>query len=310
MIGLTLAGSLNDAPSAVRHMTEPELGRVATTYERRVRALCDGEYPDAVALRGRLAPERWALEWNLVSWLGSAFGVERATVFELTLSNVLGLASIRLRDDIVDGDLRGYSYEEVAAALYAAALDPYRSRFASDSLLWPQLELRMGEWRAATLADGQMHHELAKRGAPLKVPAFAICLLAGRLGQFRVVESALDHALTGMVLYDHYVDWREDLAAGRWNAFVERTGKGATEREVLVSMLTTRSVTEHFELIARELEMAEDRAASIGVIGLARHLGTRRDELDSEGRAMATRYHQLAERGRSLLFHDDQAWAT
>ena len=85
--------------------------------------------------------------------------------------------------------------------------------------------------------------------------------------------------MTGLVLYDHFVDWREDMAGSRWNAFVEsaiaarpvRPGAPAPA-DVEAVMLTRPVVTSFFALIDRELRAGEQLAASVGVVNLALHL--------------------------------------
>ena len=302
-----------DPRGAVIPSSFVDMSGVAAEYESRVRGIAGGELPEAIRLAGRLDPARWELEWHLATWLGEAFGVDRPTCVEITLSNVLGLAYVRLVDDIADGESEApvSKSDELASALYGAALDVYRKRFAVASPFWSQLELRMREWRAATTSNASQSY-LAQRGAPLKISAYALCLLAGRDAAFPALASVLDRALTAMVAYDHYIDWREDIAAARWNAFVERamlTGArpprtAPTERDLLVSMLTTDLVEQHFDLIRHELELAANLAAAIGVPGLALHLQKVCDRLDHEGSETAARYAVFAGRGYSLLFHD------
>ena len=81
----------------------------------------------------------------------------------------------------------------------------------------------MTEWRAATdVRAGSLG--LPSRGAPLKISAFATSLIARDTNRFPLLEGCLDHALTAMVLYDHFCDWREDLAAGRMERVRGRSG--------------------------------------------------------------------------------------
>ena len=90
----------------MNHIPEIDVERVSAAYEARVRAVLDGDFPAALHLTDRLHPQRWALEWNLPMWLGDAFGLEPRVSAEIRLSNVLGLASIRLSDDLADESYR------------------------------------------------------------------------------------------------------------------------------------------------------------------------------------------------------------
>jgi hypothetical protein len=153
----------------------------------------------------RLPPSRWTLEWHLPLWLGDALRVDPDASRAIVLSNVLGLGSIRLQDDLADGEVAPQATEaagQLAAALYDAALEPYRAWFPPASPFWAHLERCMRAWRSATDATGGEEH-LAARGAPLKVSAFALCLLADRLVTFRALEPCLDRALEALVRYDH-----------------------------------------------------------------------------------------------------------
>ena len=108
---------------------------------------------------------------------------------------------------------------------------PYRTLFDDVSPFWAERDRLMSAWRRATTAaalrsggsaSGEaIGRDLAARGAPLKISVTGLCMLADAPRILEQLDGCLDHALTGMVLYDHFVDWREDVAAGRWNAFVE-----------------------------------------------------------------------------------------
>jgi predicted hotdog family 3-hydroxylacyl-ACP dehydratase len=287
-----------------------DVERLSAAYAIRVRAVLNGEFPGELRLSDRLDPRRWALEWNLPAWLGRHYGLEPLLSEELCLSNVLGLASIRLRDDLQDGELSAATDQRSAIhmsdRLYEEALGIYRRSFDPASEFWPQLGLRMEEWRAATMDGGSAKH-LAMRGAPLKISAFAVCLLAGRVDQFPAVGRCLDHALTAMVLYDHVVDWREDLAAGRWNAFVASAtvpggGPLSGAAGVELSMMTTDAVSAYFELIGKELNRAAALASGLGVGELETHLRRTAADLEGQGRALAARYMEISERAHQLLF--------
>src|SRR4029079_16800380 len=78
---------------------------IFAAYERRVRVVCDGEYPDALHLRGRLDPSHWVLEWSFARWVGTALGVADRIWQQIEVSNVLVLASVVWLDDLEDGEL-------------------------------------------------------------------------------------------------------------------------------------------------------------------------------------------------------------
>ena len=297
----------------MNHIPAVDVERVSAAYEVRVRAVLDGDFPAALHLADRLEPQRWALEWNLATWLGDAFGLDPVVALEISLSNVIGLASIRLGDDVADGEvpvtLGSLPTVEAGGRLQAEALAVYRRLFAPTSEFWAQVELRMSEWRDAT-ADGGSANLLQMRGAPLKISAFAVCLLTGHRQQFDVVARCLDHALAGMVLYDSVIDWREDLAEDRWNPFVEAAGVSVRRRhpgptrtsDVEVALMATDVVPNHFRQIVENLERAATLASGLGIRGLHSHLMQLAVQLDGEGDALAARYGELGARAQQVLF--------
>src|SRR5207248_6389978 len=138
---------------------------------------------------------------------------------------VLGRGSIRLRDDLADGEVSAEETRSAVAlseSLYALAVDQFRRHLPATSPFWGYLETCMRAWREST---GHMDADrLAARGAPLRISAYAVCLLTSQEAVFPIVEASIEHALTGLALYDDVGDWRSDLVAGRWNAFVAELG--------------------------------------------------------------------------------------
>jgi hypothetical protein len=162
--------------------------------------------------------------------------------------------------------------------------------------------------RSGTSASGDaIGRDLAARGAPLKISVTGLCMLAVAPRILEQLDGCLDHALTGMVLYDHFVDWREDAAAGRWNAFVEHaSARGASRRglptSVEVAMLSTDLISTYFDSIRRELLTALELAVKAGVGGLVDHLAGVERELDAQGRAIAARHLALGRSAQQLVF--------
>lgn len=295
-----------------------DLAGIRRSFEARVRSAAALDGPAAQRLVERLPAERWTLEWYLPWWLGNAFGLDPATSGDLVLGNLLGLASVRLQDDLADGDLRdtvGGDPSRVAAALYEAALAPYASRFEPGSPFWDHLHRCMATWRAATTDTGG-DHGLAARGAPLKIAVFAECLLADRIGTYAALESCLEHALEAYIRYDHVADWRADLEAGRWNAFVADVSPGPQvpearlehHRAVLVAMLTTGVVTTQFATIRTAFlagaAIAADlaRTDDLRLHDLVDHLRHRAADAEAQGAALAAHYRDAGDEAAKRLF--------
>jgi hypothetical protein len=190
----------------------------------------------------------------------------------------------------------------------------------------------MTQWKAATENNGQPRPadgsvgdadpdrtlgQLSRRGAPLKISAYAVCLVMKRTAAFPAIERCLDHALAAMVLYDHVCDWQDDLASGRWNAFVAATAtsQGAEDRQpaeglqparagVLAALMSGDAIERSFARIHAELEQAVAASDGIGIPALSAHLRDLVAQLDAEGSVMRARYGQLGERAAAAIFGD------
>jgi hypothetical protein len=276
-----------------------------------------------VRLLDRIAPPNWTLEWSLPGWLGGALGPDASSVADLTLANVLGLAYIKLQDDLSDGEVG--QDDRQAAALLSAVLHRkwllvYTGLFPGGSPFWGYFERYMTQWVRATWASRQEHVKpwaawgeeellvLGHRGAPLKICAAGAGLLAQREGLIPHLESALDHLLTGAVLLDHALDWSGDLAADRHNAFVAYASawpqtpehQGANRRVVAEELLVGKAGQPYFQLLRRELTAAQALARQAECEELARYISWLRSETISYGKGMAARtrgqMHQAFER--------------
>ncbi len=287
-----------------------DIAGIRDAYQGRLRDLCPFHLPAAMQLLERLPPTRWTLEWYLPWWLGQALGLDGAVAREIVLSNVLGLGSTRLQDDLADGEISAEDVEgarALAAAMYDAALEPYRAWFDPLSPFWDHLERRMAAWRAAGAGL-----DLASRGAPSHLAAVATCLLAGRMDVYPKLESCLDQALEALVRYDHVADWEADLDAGRWNAFVAAVSPGpqgaaAGDRHraaIYVAMLTTDAVARWFGGIDRVLQEAATIADTLSppVPLLAAHLRTFAVGVREHGAAIHARYQELGDQAAKLMF--------
>lgn len=217
---------------------DPFMQAVAARARAELGSLPPGMATAGTRLLARLSPPQWTLEWYLPKWLGEAYGLPQPVTTELTLANVYGLLYIALQDKLADDGLAPEQQVELVclgAALHHRWLRQYTGLFPGDSPFWPAFDAYMEQWWCATaaskhaptgdlaglLADDPAY--LAHRAAPLKLCCAAACLLAGRASLLPCLEEALDRFHTGAVLLDHWYDWREDLDAGRYNAFVHHT---------------------------------------------------------------------------------------
>lgn len=291
-------------------MPELDIGAVRAVFERHVRETEPDLVPMAMRLLERLPPDRWMLEWLLPWWLAHALMLPPNTAREIVLSNLLGLGSIRLQDDLADGEVEpgeAVAASALSASLYEAAVEPYRSWFPPGSRFWAHLEASMAAWRAGSDDEGR----LAARGAPLKISAFAVCLLARRSDLYRNLDRLLDDALEALVLYDHLADWQADLDAGRWNAFVAGISDGPQvpservrhRRAVLVALMTTDAIAVHIGRVEAGLLRAADVAETLDppIPPLLTHLRGFALQTGEQGRELQAHYRDLGDRAARLL---------
>jgi hypothetical protein len=270
----------------------------------------------------RLQPPRWTLEWHLPWWLGQAYGADPAVVDDVVLANVLGLAALRLEDDLLDGEVAPEDVPgatRLSPALFDAAIAIYRHRFDPGSPIWLAIRRAMQRWRAGTSAGAPAgatrpiggtweRRRLARRGEPLKICASAMCLVAGRERDLPALEQAIEHALAAWVLADDAADWEADLRARRANAFVSAllatapaTRTADLRGEALVAMLTTDALERYYRRIEREALSAAAIADRLGVTEFARHVRTFGERNRARGVLIQARYHAATDRAISVF---------
>jgi hypothetical protein len=297
---------------------------LASEIEARAQAACPDEPAAIRVLLAGLRPPRWTLEWYLPWWLGESLGVAAHVSRELVISNVLGLAALRLRDDAVDGEstLAPARAEAIGSALLARAIDSYRALFEPSSPVWDELRRSMGEWRDATAeaaprAPASAGNEapttsaIARRGAPLRICVSAACQLAARPELEAALHLAVDHALAAWILADDADDWADDADARRANAFVRALVPDPTASmsaaeladEVQIAMLTTDRLEDYFDRIGREADRAAAIAdAVIGLSAFSRHVRAYGERHRTRGARMQADYHAITDCATRLIF--------
>jgi hypothetical protein len=150
---------------------------------------------------------------------------------------------------------------------------------------------------------------LARRAAPLKIGARAICRLAGRLDSWPALERGLDHGLAALALYDDICDWEHDLEAGRWNAFIAGTAAGSqrpanrdrNRTAVLLAMVTRGAAGEAMARVRLEALRAADLAQRAGCEPLGAHFRWLAERAAGQGSEVDGHYAALGERMARLF---------
>jgi predicted ATPase len=280
-------------------------------------------------LLDRIAPPAWTVEWYLPQWLGDAFDLPDAATHALILANVYGLGYTGLQDALIDGEVEPGERSltmRLAGALYRLCIQQYRPWFPADSPFWPQQSLFLRQWQQATFASAAQPHDdfhsfmahsylvLAWRGAPLKICCVGAHLLARRAAALTPLLAAIDHHLTAAVLLDHQRDWREDLAAGRYNAFVHLASPlpqiaqeaEANRARVRALILQPQAAAPYFDLMQKHLELAVTYARESGCAGLVRHLQQSSQEISAHQQQAASQVRAFLRQSSALLFGLDE----
>ncbi|MCU0501933.1 MAG: hypothetical protein MUC51_09235 [Anaerolineae bacterium] len=242
-----------------------------------------------------IQPPRWALEWSLPFWLGESLGLPSKVTRRLVLSNVVGLAYVRLQDAWADGEIlpfRPTVAPLLATLLYRRWMQEYIDLFGSEQKFWAPFDQYLTEWLAATASSNDMPEHsfrdygpddflrLAQRGAPLKVCVAGACVLAGREDLLAALTDAIDHLLVSAVLLDHAQDWSDDLAAGRYNAFVAYASplpqtpeyRQINERSIQQEICLHKAGRPYFRVARDHLRIARKRARPANCPDLQRYL--------------------------------------
>jgi hypothetical protein len=294
----------------------------------------------AAALVAGISTRNWALEWGLSSWIAQAYGLTPAEEHALRVSDVLLLAVARAVDDLADGESGAALPGSVvlATALHHLWTRRYLLTFSAAQLrrFLPHLDRHTASWLLATLpepADGMPRGREpgavataaapgppdpaglgrhADRGAFLRISCAAGCVLAGREDATDALVAAIDDVLVGVVLLDDVFDWRQDLEAGRRNAFVEECLRVSDapvppRLRVVHAMHTGDTLERYFGTAAAHLRRAAATASGAGCHGLAGYAAWYEEELGAcahwlrEGadRAVATAAASLRDTDRT-----------
>jgi hypothetical protein len=264
----------------------------------------DALSPGLGAAGGRLlaehGPGQWPVEWHLPWWLAACLGLTEADWRALTFCNLLGLGYVCIQDRLAeDGGISVSGDAVLAAACYELALAELVRLFPAAPDFWHFRRLFMAQWLRALSEDHapisrsfdawqkQDLAWLAWRGAPLKISAVGACLLADRGDAIPILIDALDQLLIAQVLLDHVDDWREDLSAGRFNAFVayatdapQDAANAESNRRRVLALLMMGDPRSYFQLVQSHTARARSLAVQVGCSGLAEFTASLQSEAD------------------------------
>ncbi len=301
-------------------LREAEVAETKATFLSELTDLAPGLAEAGLDLFARICTPNWALEWGLSDWLGTMLGWPAEKERELRLSNLYMLAFARLTDDLADGENPSQpgTAAVLAATLHHLCFRSYIRLFDGSHLPEPAGDRRsrrfrtyfdtyMAQWLHATVNPSSKPGPgfrsltesdllaLAERGALLKVPCAAACVLSGCEDKIAPLGVALDELLVGIVLLDDEFDWAQDIEAGRHNAFVAYCShrpqtmehRQANRRAVLKQIYLAEAAGPYFDLICDCLDHAARSAQAAACPGMYNFVTWYSKEVKECGRWLA-----------------------
>lgn len=273
----------------------------------------------------QISTPNWTLEWFLPRWLGNSFGLSTDVIRTLTLSNVLGLAFLRLVDDQVDGENQiadPITALSLATRLHHLAFQPYRELMMDHPQFWDHADEYMAQWTNAILAStrppqeglrdfSQDHYQLlAHLGAPLKICCLAAWSLSNQKADLQNLLLSIDHYVIGAVFLDHYKDWQKDLHAHRYNLFVDHVLQGnnmlLTEDEVQSyireAILNVEVLDLYFSIILKQVQTAQAYAAKVRCNELEQHLRSFHQQITLRADGLIQSIEDVIQRAGQKIF--------
>ena len=187
---------------------------------------------------------------------------------------------------------------------------PWRAELPASSPFWSFVATALADWRSAQSSAGPLVQDLVSRAAPVRIPAYGVCLLTGRSDTWPTLDQCLGHALAALVRYDQLLDWEEDLAGGRWNGFVAAWSPGLQDpadrtrhtARIRVALLTASAAAVEYDRIGAEARAAADLAARLGIETLAGYLAGYAARTADQGQVVQTHYDRVAAQAVEQLF--------
>jgi len=167
-------------------------------------------------------------------WLRDEFSVSRDICRELAASNVFGLRYFLLQDTIMDGSATDPILVPMSNLFHRHFIHIYNRLFSYDHIFWNYYQKYIDEWADSIIWEYSEHWGqknnfepddliiLARKAAALKVPAAAVCFLAGRHDAVPVIEKMVDCWQGLFQLQDDCQDWLQDLKQGNYTLLLTK----------------------------------------------------------------------------------------
>lgn len=273
----------------------------------------------------KLSPPQWQLEWYLPRWLGESYALPPETAQALVQANVTGLIFVCLQDKLVDESFPPATLPAaicLGAALHQQWLQQYLPLFEASAPFWRWFDDYLTQWLHALAVSNRMPDmefaallqaepgPLAHRAAPLKICCAAAACLARRADLVAPLTATLDHLHVAAVLLDHAQDWREDVDAGRYNAFVHFASparqtpdqRERSQQHVYEELFLGSAGRTYFDHALRHLAMAQAHAAATACPPLIAYLDWYRTTVLTARDTLAKSARQVVEAAQQLIF--------
>lgn len=178
----------------------------------------------------------WALDadclrlplWLYRSWGGgSASSRESGFLADALWAQLCLHLTIRLEDDLFDGQASGGPLARVPGRLESEARESLISHFDPNSTIWPIFDRHLDESRAATGEVDRLQRQAGvfgerhlgaygRQSSVLKTATVAVAVHRDRLAELPGHLQVMDHLAIIDQILDDLEDLDEDLARGRW----------------------------------------------------------------------------------------------
>ncbi len=204
-----------------------------------------------------------------------ALGPRRTFLQDILCAQHYLYLSVRIRDDLLDGQAAGRMLAGIADQLDRRAEEILGTHFDRTSEFWRYLRAYTRETQEgiAEVAERQrrvggaperMLDGFARTSSIFKIGSVAVCMRSGRMKQFHKIETIADQLAIGGQIIDDVRDLVEDLQGGRYNYAVQMLLKdyGRSEssadvfKEVLSALLNPRNLKEVISVAVRHFKTA------------------------------------------------------